>query len=69
MYQVVFAGLARPPGATEIVVVSAFGQHGFCNIPSWANSGTNDLSVNVTCFDPMGQPDNANGAFHILLIQ
>jgi hypothetical protein len=69
MYQVVFAGLARPPGAAEIVLVSGFGQHGFCNIPSWANSGTNDLSVNVTCFDPMGQPDNANGAFHILLIQ
>jgi hypothetical protein len=68
-YQVVFAGLARPPGATEIVLVSAFGQHGFCNMSSWANSGTNDLSVNVTCFDPMGQPNNANGAFHILLIQ
>ena len=68
-YQVVFAGLARPPGATEIVLVSAFGQHGFCNVTSWSNSGTNDLTANVACFDPMGRLNNANGAFNILVIQ
>jgi hypothetical protein len=68
-YQVVFAGLARPAGATEIVLISTFGLHGFCNVPSWANSGTSDLAVNVTCFDPTGRPNSSNGAFNILVIQ
>lgn len=68
-YQVVFAGLARPPGGTDIVLVSSFGRHGFCNVASWANSGATDLTVNVACFDPLGKPDNNNGVFDVLVIQ
>jgi hypothetical protein len=66
-YQVVFAGLARPPGGTEIVLVSAFGQHGFCNVSSWGNSGTNDLTANVACWSPSGGATNS--LFNILVIQ
>jgi hypothetical protein len=66
-YQVVFAGLARPPGGTEIVLISAFGQHGFCNVSSWANSGTNDLTINAACWAPNGAPNNT--LFNILVIQ
>jgi hypothetical protein len=66
-YQIVFAGLAHAPGATEGVQVSAFGSPGYCTLASWGNSGANDLVANVTCWDTFAAP--ANFQFNILIVQ
>jgi hypothetical protein len=65
-YQVVFGGLARPAGATEIALVSAFGGND-CTVASWANTGATDLAVNVACWDRTGAASNAQ--FNILVVQ
>jgi hypothetical protein len=66
-YQIVFAGLAHAAGATESVQVSAFGSPGYCTLASWANSGANDLAVNITCWDNLAAP--ASFFFTILIVQ
>src|SRR6185436_4237743 len=67
VFSVVFAGLARPAGATEIVLVSAFaGQGYYCGVDSWT-SGASDLTATVKCFNPAGGVP-VDGAFNILLI-
>ena len=68
-YQVVFGGLARPAGATETVQISPLlgsGEH-FCTITSWGNTGANDLTVTLVCFDPTGTP--ADAQFNLLVVQ
>jgi hypothetical protein len=56
-YTATFAGLARPAGATEIVIVSAFKDFDHrCGITSWGKTGANDLAVTFTCFDATGKP-------------
>lgn len=67
-YRVVFAGLGRPAGATETVLVQQFFfiDH-VCDVTSWGNTGVNDLFVNVSCFDPSGAP--SNDLFSVLVIQ
>ncbi len=68
-YQVVFGGLARPPGATETVQISPFlgaGEH-FCSISSWGNTGASDLTVTLACFDRTGAP--ADATFNLLVVQ
>jgi len=69
---VAFAGLARPAGATEIVLVSAFGgnsaaERAICTVGSWGNSGANDLAVTVNCVDRDGAA--VNSRFDILVLQ
>lgn len=68
-YRVVFGGLARAPGATETVLVSPFlsGPHRICDVTSWGNSGANDLTVTVACFDLVGAPTNTR--FDVLMLQ
>ena len=67
-YQVTFAGLAHAAGATEGVQVSVFGVGAvFCTLASWANSGVNDLVVNVTCWDTFDNP--ADAPFNVLIVQ
>lgn len=51
-YQIVFAGLAHAAGASEGVIVSSFGTGGtYCTLVSWGNSGANDLTATVNCWD------------------
>ncbi|HWJ15215.1 MAG TPA: hypothetical protein VNS10_15855 [Gemmatimonadaceae bacterium] len=67
-YQIVFAGLARPAGATEGVQVSVFGPGAaFCTLASWGNSGANDLVANVSCWDTFDAPLDA--IFNVLIVQ
>jgi hypothetical protein len=67
-YRITFGGLARPPGAKETVLVSeGSGDDGICTVTSWANSGSADLAVNVSCFDVGGNP--APRTFFILVIE
>jgi len=67
-WTVSFAGLGRPAGATDIVVLSAFvGADHSCSIISWGNSGTNDLAVTLQCFDPAGAP--LDGRFSIIVVE
>jgi hypothetical protein len=69
-HQVVFGGLARPAGATETVQISPYlggeTDH-FCTIISWGNTGANDLTVTLACFDPTGTL--ADGRFDLLVVQ
>ncbi len=54
-YHIVFAGLGRPPGATETVLVSPFiTTDRVCDITAWGNTGVSDLFVNVSCVNPSG---------------
>ena len=68
-YRIVFAGLARQPGATETVLGSPFlfGPHRICDVTSWGNSGANDLEVTVACFDLVGAPTNTR--FDVVVLQ
>jgi hypothetical protein len=67
-YQIVFAGLSRPAGATEGVQVSVFGPGAaFCTLASWGNIGANDLVANVGCWDTLDAPIDA--IFNILIVQ
>ena len=68
VYRVLFPGLARPAGTTDIVIVEEFGgsKIDVCSVLSWANSG-NDLAVNVGCFKPDASSDNS--AFTVLVVQ
>lgn len=67
-YQIVFAGLARAVGAAEGVIVSSFGAGNvYCTLASWGNSGANDLTANVNCWDPTDAP--ADSQFLILIVQ
>lgn len=71
MYRIVFAGLARQPGATEVVLVSSpflfFPPYHICDVTSWANSGANDLEVIVSCFTSSGNPNNTR--FDVVVLQ
>jgi predicted small secreted protein len=69
-YQVTFGGLGRPAGATENVQLSPAWEDGnqlICNITSWGNTGANDLSVTVACYDLTGAP--ANSRFNVLVVE
>jgi hypothetical protein len=67
VYDVVFAGLARPAGGTEIVLVSIFAsQSAFCSVGSWS-SGLADLTATVRCYNTAGAPTNA--LFNILVLE
>jgi hypothetical protein len=69
-YHVVFAGLGRPAGATETVLVQPLFEGSsdrICDIISWGNTGANDLFVDVGCYDPASAPVDAR--FGVLVIQ
>jgi hypothetical protein len=66
-WTVTFAGLARPAGATEIVIVSAFKDFDHtCTLLSWASAGA-DLTVTLQCFDAGGTP--FDGRFSVLIVE
>jgi hypothetical protein len=66
-WTVTFAGLARPTGAKEIVVVSALKDPDHtCTLVSWASAGA-DLTVTVQCFDASGAP--FDGRFSVLVVE
>jgi Bacterial Ig-like domain (group 2) len=65
---IVFAGLGRPPGATEVVIVSAFvGADHSCSVESWGASGQDDLAATVACFDASGAAVDL--PFNVLVIE
>jgi hypothetical protein len=67
-YQIVFAGLARPAGAAEGIIVSSFGTGGtYCSLVSWGNSGANDLVAAVNCWDT--NDALADSLWMILIVQ
>ena len=68
-YHVVFAGLGRPAGATETVLVSPLvaAIDAMCDIVSWGNTGASDLFVDVACFDRTGAAVDAR--FGVMVIQ
>jgi hypothetical protein len=68
-YHVVFAGLGRPPGAAETVLVSPLftATDRICDILSWGNTGANDLFVDVACYDVTGAP--LDSRFGVMVIQ
>jgi hypothetical protein len=58
-YHVVFAGLGRPAGGTETVLVAPlFFNDSICDITAWGNTGMNDLFVDVACFAPSSAPSD-----------
>jgi hypothetical protein len=67
-YHVVFAGLARPAGGTETVLVSPLllVADRVCNTASWGNSAA-DLFVDVVCFTPSGTATDTR--FGVIVIQ
>jgi hypothetical protein len=68
LYRVVFAGLGRPAGATETVLVSPFiSVDRVCDITSWGNTGVNDLFVTAACFTATSAA--ADTLFSVLVIQ
>jgi len=65
---VTFAGLGRPSGATDIAIVSALKElDHICGLVSWANSGTNDLTITLQCSDAAGTPLDAR--FEVLVVE
>ena len=68
-YHVVFAGLGRPPGATETVLVSPLltTSDRICDILAWGNTGASDLFVDVACYDVAGTPIDSR--FGVMVIQ
>ena len=68
-YHVVFSGLGRPAGGSEIVNVSPLFSSADqnCDIVSWGNTGANDLFVDVACFDRTGAA--ADSRFGVMVIQ
>jgi hypothetical protein len=67
-YRVTFAGLGRPAGATETVLVSSFlFVDCVCGITSWGNTGANDLFVTVACFAFNSAP--ADTQVSVLVVQ
>lgn len=68
-YHMTFAGLGRPAGATDIVLVAALftGSNRICDILSWGNTGASDLFVEVACYDNTAAPVDAR--FGVLIIQ
>ena len=68
-WTVTFAGLARPAGASEIVIATGFkGTTDFsCSIISWGNTGAADLTVTVQCFDALGTL--VDGRTNVLVIE
>ncbi len=68
-YHVVFAGLGRPAGATETVLVSPLftPNDGMCDILSWGNTGASDLFVDVACYDPTAAA--VDSRFGVMVIQ
>jgi hypothetical protein len=67
-YHVVFAGLARPAGATETVLVAPllWPIDRVCNTASWGNSA-NNLFVDVVCFATGGVATDTR--FGVIVIQ
>ena len=62
-----FAGLGRPAGGTEIVLVSPFtGPDHLCTIVSWVTAGS-DLTATVQCFNAAGAP--VDGQFNLAVIE
>jgi hypothetical protein len=68
-YRVVFAGLARPAGATETVLISPLftATDRICDILSWGNTGVSDLFVDVACYDVTGAP--LDSRFGVMVIE
>ncbi len=68
-YHVVFAGLGRPPGAAETVLVSPLftTSDRICDILSWGNTGASDLFVDVSCYDITGTPIDSR--FGVMVIE
>lgn len=68
-YHLVFAGLGRPAGASETVLVSPLftPNDGMCDILSWGNTGASDLFVDVACYDATGVA--ADSRFGVMVIQ
>lgn len=68
-YHMVFAGLGRPAGASEIVLVSPLftASDRICDILSWGNTGASDLFVDVACYDVGAAP--VDSRFGVMIIQ
>jgi len=66
-WTVTFAGLGRPGGGKETVLVSALKDFDhICTLSSWATAGP-DLTVTVQCFNPSGAP--VDGRFNVLVVE
>jgi hypothetical protein len=67
-WTVTFAGLGRPAGATEIVIVSALKETDHsCSLVTWGNTGTADLTVTLQCVSPSGALVDAR--FSVLVVE
>jgi hypothetical protein len=68
-YHVVFAGLGRPAGATETILVSPLFTNAdrFCDIVTWGNTGASDLFVDVACYEPVGSAIDSR--FGVMVVQ
>jgi len=67
-WTVTFAGLGRPAGGTEIVIVSALKETDHsCSLVTWGNTGTADLTVTLQCVNPSGALVDAR--FSVLVVE
>lgn len=66
-YEVIFQGIARSPGDVDTVILMPWGAEHICTTTTWANSGTTDFAVTLSCFNVSGTP--ANAQFNVLLLQ
>lgn len=62
-YLVTFTGLARTVGATETVLIAAYGSSAMCRIGSWSAG----FSVSAVCYDTAGNP--VDSRFDIIVVQ
>jgi len=66
-WTVTFAGLGRPTGSKETVIVSAFKDFDHtCTLVSWTSAGA-DLTVTLQCFNAAGTP--FDGRFSVLVVE
>ena len=65
----VFAGLGRPSGASETILVSPLftTSDRICDILAWGNTGANDLFVDVGCYDIVAAP--VDSRFGVMIIE
>lgn len=68
LYDVTFAGLAKPGSTPENVQVSSYGgAYTYCSVVNWANTGTADLTIRVACSNAAGAATDSY--YQILVIE
>jgi Big-like domain-containing protein len=68
LYDVTFAGLAKPGTTPENVQVTSYaGGYSYCSIVNWLNSGTSDLTVRVACTNAAGAA--VDSYYQVLVIE